>query len=62
MNKFIEITISPDGNIEVDKQGFEGQSCSGKADDIIKSLGKLVRTTRKSEYYTNTNVQINQKY
>lgn len=61
MAKEIEITIGPDGgDITLDKIGFNGSSCSGAVDDIIKMLGCETSSQKKSEYYRNENVHVNE--
>jgi len=47
----IEITINEDGSVEIDMIGYDGQKCKGDVDDLIKFLGKDVKTKKKSEYY-----------
>lgn len=59
MSKELVITISPDGeNVKIDKIGFSGSECTGKADDIIKALGTLSATELKNDYYREEEVHV----
>ena len=60
--KEIEIVIKKDGTFTIDQIGYEGKGCSGDVEDIIKQLGKKVKTKKKSEYLTEEKVKINQKH
>ena len=60
--KEIEIIINGDGTIEVDQLGWEGKSCDGAVDDLIKLLGKEVKTNRKKEWYKRQRVRLNQRH
>ena len=60
-DKEIEITITTDGKVISDLQGFEGKGCDGAIDDILLALGKKVETKKKKEYYRDEKVKINKK-
>ena len=49
--KEIEFTVSPDGTIEIDQMGFEGKQCDDVANMLVKALGKVIKQTKKTEYY-----------
>ena len=53
MTKQIIVTISPDGAIKLDAQGYKGKSCA----DATKFLEKLMsgsKSTKKPEFYQET--------
>lgn len=51
MSEEIKIIVNIDGTIEIDQIGWEGSSCSGKIDDLIKDLGIETLKRKKLEYY-----------
>jgi hypothetical protein len=52
MAKTIEIKISPTGDhVEVDAQGFRGQTCTNFMESIMKALGGKIDQKRKPEFY-----------
>lgn len=61
MNKEIEIIIGKDGKVSLDQKGWNGKDCHGDIDEIIKALGKEVKTNKKAEFYKTKKVQINQQ-
>lgn len=62
----IVMTFSPDGKVKVDAQGFKGQTCVKRVEEIMKTLdpkATLKDRTLKPEYYqnvttTNTNTKV----
>ena len=59
--KEIEITIKTDGTLDINQEGWEGKNCEGAIDDIIKLLGKEIKTTRNKDWFKQQKVKINQK-
>ena len=55
MEKQVEIKVKPDGSINIELIGFEGEGCSKTAQRFIEALGKSVFVNRKSEYYNDNN-------
>lgn len=51
MEKQVEIKIKPDGAIEIELHGFEGDGCSKTAQQFIDALGKNLKEDRKPEFY-----------
>ena len=51
MAKEITITINTDGTVEMDQLGWKGKSCENAVDDIIKAIGKEVKSERKRDWY-----------
>jgi len=49
--KRIEITVKPDGTMEVKAQGYKGKSCEEATRKIIAALGEENQHTRSAEYY-----------
>jgi hypothetical protein len=59
--KEIEIVIKTDGTLEINQEGWEGKTCDGAVDDIIKLLGKEVEVKRTKDWYKQQKVKINQR-
>ena len=51
MAESFEIIIDKKGKVTIEGKGFKGKACSGKADEILKALGGIVKTTKKPEYH-----------
>lgn len=49
--KEIELTFNPDGTVEIDQIGWEGQACDGAIKDLIEKLGIEKEVTKKPEHY-----------
>jgi len=48
--KKIEVTIRPDGTVEVEAFGYQGKSCE-KATEFIEEMGTVAKRRRKPEWY-----------
>lgn len=48
--KKIEVTIRPDGTVEVEAFGYQGKSCE-KATEFIEEMGTVAKKRRKPEWY-----------
>ncbi len=55
MEKQVEIKVKPDGSINIELIGFEGDGCAKTAQRFIDALGKSVNVNRKPEYYHDNN-------
>lgn len=51
MRKELEITIKPDGEVEIVTHGFKGQSCLDAVAPFQAVLGELKHQEYTSEYY-----------
>jgi len=51
VDKELQIKISPDGTINIELMGFNGDGCSKTAQHFIDALGKTIKSDRKPEYY-----------
>jgi len=60
--KIIKILINEDGTVEFDQIGWQGKSCSGEIDDLIKAVGKEKKNIKKQEYYKGNEVHIKQTW
>ena len=58
--KELDITINEDGTISIDQIGWEGKGCDGAIDDLIKVLGKVVKTKRKQDFFKEQKIKISQ--
>ena len=55
----ITIKISRDGSkVEVDADGFTGQSCENYKEKIVESIGTLSDSGRKPEFYEQGGVNL----
>ncbi|HQA51097.1 MAG TPA: DUF2997 domain-containing protein [Syntrophomonadaceae bacterium] len=55
MQKII-VTISPEGKIKVEAEGYTGNSCE-EATKFLKSLGTVTEENKKPEYYETPQIQ-----
>ena len=60
--KEIEITIDTDGTVTSEQIGWDGKSCHGAIDDLIKALGKEKVTKKKREWYKKVKIKQQQKW
>lgn len=58
----IKILINDDGTVEFDQIGYKGKECHGDIQDLINAIGKEKKTTKKSEYYKDQKVTIQQRF
>ena len=49
--KEIELTFNPDGTVEIDQIGWEGQACDGAIEDLINKLGVEKEVRKKPEHF-----------
>lgn len=47
--KYIELTILPDGSTKLEAVGFPDGSCLKETEDLEKALGKVTKRTLKTE-------------
>ncbi len=59
--KNIEITISPDGEVDIEAVGFHGADCDQATAFLEAALGKISSKHRKPEYYRRARVRDHQK-
>lgn len=52
------VRISPEGKVSIEKVGFKGKECAGKADEILKALGGEVTTQKKPEWHQGENAHV----
>lgn len=60
--KTVKVLINPDGTVEFDQIGWTGKKCSGEIKDLINAIGKETKVTKKSEYYRDNEVHIQQRF
>ena len=58
--KEVEVIINKDGTIEMDQKGWEGKSCDGAINDLIKSLGTVSQKKKKKEYFKKVKIDMKQ--
>jgi len=51
MRKELEITIKPDGRVEIVTHGFKGKACLDAVAPFEQTVGQVVRRELTSEYY-----------
>jgi len=54
----VEIVIMEDGTIKADQIGWEGSSCHGAIDDLLKKIGKKIEVKKKQDFYREQKVKI----
>lgn len=47
----ITVTIAPDGTVQLETRGLVGESCMDETKQLERSLGRVERRTKTSEYY-----------
>ncbi len=61
MNRRIHVRVSPNGEIIVEAQGFQGKGCEAATKAIEEALGKSIERVRKSEYWQQAQRQQNRQ-
>ena len=51
MRPTVKVTISPEGNIEVEAQGMKGKGCEALTEAFEKGLGSVTEDRKKPEYH-----------
>jgi hypothetical protein len=51
MSKEIEIIIEKDGTVHMEALDFKGKECHAALEKIRKKLGKIIKVSKKSEFY-----------
>ena len=62
--KKIELTINEDGSYNIERlEGFQGQSCAQKAQNIISIIGGVEQDTKyKPEFYDGSGDNLNELF
>ena len=60
MTKTIEVTISPNGEIQIDAVGFKGPDCEKATKFLEEALGVVAQKQKKPEFHQH-NVKRNQQ-
>lgn len=47
----IEVTLRPDGTVELETRGLRGTTCLAETEALEKQLGRVVRREKTSEFY-----------
>ena len=61
MSRRIHVRVSPDGDITVEAEGFQGKGCEAATKAIEGALGKSTRRVRKPHYWRPAQRGINQQ-
>jgi len=61
MNKTIEITVSPKGDISINAIGFKGADCERATRAMEEALGTVTGRTRKAEFHARVTTKTQQK-
>ena len=59
--KRIHVRVSPNGDISVEADGFQGKGCEAATRAIEDALGKPRERTRKPDYWRQSNRNANQQ-
>lgn len=60
--KKLNITISQEGDVEIDAEGFQGRECEEATRDIERAIGSVEERERKDEYYQQPEREENQAF
>lgn len=60
--KEVTILINDNGTVELDQAGWNGKECSGEVDDLVKALGTQKTRTKKTEYYKDQKIRVQQRW
>jgi len=61
MNRRIHVRVSPNGEIVVEAEGFQGKGCEAATKAIEEALGKTTARVRKPEYWRQAQQQLNRQ-
>ena len=61
MSRKIHVRVSPNGEITVEAEGFQGKGCEAATKAIEDALGKPRERTRKPDFWRQKNRQSNQQ-
>ncbi len=61
MSRKILVRVSPNGDIQVEAEGFQGKGCEAATEAIEQSLGKRTARAHKPEFRQATPVQQQQQ-
>ena len=60
-HRSIELTVAPDGQINIEAIGFSGPDCEKATAFLEQLLGRSTRKQRTPDYYRRARVQQNQR-
>jgi hypothetical protein len=58
MDKEIEIVIKPDGTVDIDLIGYEGNACDIDLKKIADSIGEIQDSSKKQDFYKKVNINV----
>ena len=61
MSRRIHVLVSPNGEITVEAEGFQGKGCEAATKAIEDALGKPRERTRKPDFWRQSQRQSNQQ-
>ena len=61
MKRTIEVSVSPNGEIQIDAVGFKGADCERATRFLEEALGVVSNRAKKPEYRTSTSARNQQK-
>lgn len=61
MSKTVNISIRPDGTVEIKATGFKGKACEKATAEIEKMLGLGAQRTKTPEYFATETVSERQR-
>lgn len=51
MQKTYDVTIAPNGKVQIEAKGFEGKECTDATSWLEKLLGRITGRKKKKEFY-----------
>lgn len=61
MSRRILVRVSPQGEIQVEAEGFAGNGCEAATRAIEEALGRKTSSQRKPEYYRHSHISQNEQ-
>lgn len=60
-HRAVEVTVAPDGSIQIDAVGFKGSDCEAATKFLEDSLGAATQRGHKPEYHQRSRIHQQQK-
>jgi hypothetical protein len=51
MHREVEIIIHPGGKVTFNLDGWNGKGCHDAVEDLLEAVGKVVKRTKKGDFY-----------
>ena len=61
-DKYIDITIHPDGKVEADAVGYKGKGCAEDIAEVLNGLGRKIESKKKRDFFDKQQVRTTQHH